>query len=240
MSWFGRSTLVAGVFLVGCFSPSDSDTQTETETGSTGAATGTTGMNPTTGSNPTTGNVDGSTTEAPQAPSCEEYCTLVDDHCTGDLAQYSGVAACEAVCAAMPPGEVGDELGNTVGCRTYHAIAAAEDADTHCPHAGPSGGMVCGSPCESFCTLAAGLCLDGNAQYADTEACLAECMMFPTDSDSIEGDTYACRMYHLTVAALDPDTHCPHIVLDSPVCIDMGGSETGDSGGSTGGGSTGG
>ena len=225
MCWFGRRTLLAGVFIAGCFSPSDADTDTETQASSTGAATGATDTTAdptadpgTTGPGATTGSVDDSTTEAPATPSCEEYCTLVTDHCTDDNAQYSGVAACEAVCAAMPLGDVGDELGNTVGCRTYHAIAAAEAQDPHCPHAGPSGAGVCGSPCESFCTLAAGLCTDADQQFADTEECVAACMMYPIDSDAIDGDTFACRMYHLTVAALQPDVHCPHIVLDSPVC----------------------
>lgn len=243
MSLLGRSALFAGVFVAGCFSPSDADTDTEADASSTGATNPGTSMNPTTdpattSPDPTTGNVDDSTTEAPATPSCEEYCALVDDHCTAEFAQYSGTTSCEAVCAAMPLGNPGDELGNTVGCRTYHAIVAAEAPDPHCGHAGPGGASVCGAPCESFCTLAAGLCTGADEQYADTESCITECMVFSTDSDSIEGDTYACRLYHLTVAALQPDVHCPHIVLDSPVCIDTGGS-TGD-GGSTGSGSTGG
>jgi hypothetical protein len=36
--------------------------------------------------------------------------------------------------------------GHTIGCHTYHAMAAANDEALHCPHAGPGGGGVCVLP----------------------------------------------------------------------------------------------
>ena len=41
------------------------------------------------------------------------------------------------------------------------------------------------------------------------------------DAGDSSGNTLACRLYHLTVAATDAGsaaTHCPHTVADSPVC----------------------
>jgi hypothetical protein len=34
----------------------------------------------------------------------------------------------------------------------------------------------------------------------------------------VSGDSYACRLYHLTQAAVDPVVHCGHIVEASPTC----------------------
>jgi len=208
MRFYAPAGLVLSLAMVACFSPSSDDDNEGTSAATTaGVATA----------------ADESTTSEIAAPSCSEYCGLITDHCGDAQAQYSGATACEAVCEALPPGTVDDELGNTVGCRTYHSIVAAEEPETHCVHAGPGGSGVCGAPCESFCGLAAELCTGADQQYDDTEACLAECMMFPDDvptsTDATEGDSYACRLYHLTVAALQPDVHCPHIVLDSPVCV---------------------
>ena len=60
--------------------------------------------------------------------------------------------------------------------------------------------------------------------FADADDCIAECegwdpepKYFATIED---GDTYACRMHHLTLAAVQPEGHCGHIGTDSPVCHD--------------------
>ena len=213
MRFLAPTGLVLSLAMAACFSPSsDNDDEGTSAAGTTMAAATA---------------ADESTTAVVAVPSCSEYCGLITDHCDGAESQYSGATACEAVCEVLPPGTVDDELGNTVGCRTYHSIVAAEEPETHCVHAGAGGSGVCGAPCESFCGLAAQLCTGDDQQYADTEACLAECMMFPDDvptsTEATEGDSYACRLYHLTVAALQPDVHCPHIVLDSPVCVAAGG-----------------
>ncbi len=153
---------------------------------------------------------------------CERYCALVEDTCEGENRQYQSGQICEAVCASIDPGEVG-VLGDTVECRYSQAIQAAEDPVQFCGPAGPTGGDVCGGRCGAFCTLAMNLCPGELALWPDVSACVADCGAFPDDvpynASVASGDSFACRIYHLTVASLDPNTHCPHIVTDSPVCL---------------------
>ncbi len=167
---------------------------------------------------------DGSSGSGDAAPlSCPQYCTLVGDHCDGDLLQYPGSVECEAMCAGLPVGAIDDTLGNTRGCRAYHASNAIEDPAGHCRHAGPSGDGVCGGNCESFCTLAAALCTDENQVFANSEDCVTQCGQYPVDppysADLLAGDSFACRMFHLSVAALQPSVHCGHIGLVSDTCF---------------------
>ncbi|MEX1366402.1 MAG: hypothetical protein AB1Z98_24975 [Nannocystaceae bacterium] len=160
----------------------------------------------------------------PAQDPCPEYCEIIGDHCGDDLAQYPGQAICEAVCALMDPGEEGDVLGNSAACRAHHAFLAAESADPHCLHGGPTGDTTCGGPCESFCSLARDACPDELSPFLDTDECIAECESWPPQPKYFAGveagDSYACRMHHLTLAALQPDVHCGHIGTDSPVCAD--------------------
>jgi hypothetical protein len=166
------------------------------------------------------GTADGSTGE-PDV--CPEYCGLIQDVCTAELSQYTSDEHCAAVCAALPPGSPGDQLGNSAACRRFQAVQASEAPDTFCGAAGPTGGGVCGATCEVFCGLATVVCTDELAQWPDVPSCVADCMQFPTDVEYnamvVSGDSYACRAYHLTVAALDPGVHCPHIGLVSAVCV---------------------
>lgn len=154
---------------------------------------------------------------------CEAYCGLIDDHCGDAMPQYSGDLICQSVCERMDLGTEQDALGNTVGCRTHHAFLAARSPDPHCLHAGPTGDGTCGAPCESFCSLALRICADGLSPWADADACISDCQMWPEEpqyrADVEDDDTYACRVQHLTLAALDPSTHCGHIGPDSPVCV---------------------
>ena len=136
--------------------------------------------------------------------------------------QYFSASACLAACAVLPDGAASDTSGNTVGCRTYHAGAAASAPAVHCPHAGPGGAGVCGNDCDGFCSIALGVCTGPNQVFADLGQCQSACAGFPTTpaySASVpSGDSFACRLYHLTAAALDPATHCSHIVEASPTC----------------------
>lgn len=154
---------------------------------------------------------------------CPEYCNLVQDVCTADFAQYTSDAICLAVCEAMPPGNPEDQLGNSAACRRFQAVQASENPAGFCGAAGPTGQDVCGARCESFCSLAMTLCTGEHEQWPDVPTCLLDCMQFPEETmfnaSMTMGDSYACRMYHLTVASLDPDVHCPHIGLASPVCV---------------------
>ena len=145
---------------------------------------------------------------------------------------------CMGVCAGFTTiGAIGDTSGDTLGCRLYHAGAAAANASsatTHCPHAGPTGGDkspsglvgTCGEPCTAFCSIAAASCTGGNQQFMDSPACMAACKAFQPDSagyndmDTSSNDM-GCRFYHLSAASVNANaaaTHCPNIVVDSPVC----------------------
>lgn len=78
---------------------------------------------------------------------CATYCTQVTANCTAANAQYDDMADCMAYCTdvAWPAGADTDTTGNTLGCRLYHVGVAAGDPATHCGHAGPTGGSVCGA-----------------------------------------------------------------------------------------------
>ncbi|MGZ3430069.1 MAG: hypothetical protein ACXVCV_25635 [Polyangia bacterium] len=153
------------------------------------------------------------------APTCAAYCAKIQMNCTagsdgGGNAQYSMVSDCTSQCttvAAWPAGMIGDTSGNTIGCRLYHAGAAAADPVLHCPHAGPTGGNVCGSWCDNYCQLMAKNCTGANAVYA-TADCMTKCMTIPTtgQTNDATGNTVQCRIFHLSLAASDPATHCGH------------------------------
>lgn len=203
--------LTASLAVSACFEDISTDTGQEPTSDATQGATD--------------GTADGTADEttAAEVDVCPEYCGLVQDVCTDARAQYTSEEICLGVCAALPPGTPDDQLGNTAGCRRFQAVQAAEAPDTFCGAAGPTGDGVCGAECETFCGLAMGVCTDADEQWPDVPSCLADCMQFPTDveydASVVNGDSYACRMYHLTVAALDPGVHCPHIGLASPVCV---------------------
>lgn len=210
------AALLALTFAPGC--PADGgDTDTDAATAATTGATvdatvGTTGGTmATTGTEPTTGEPAGQT--------CADYCTAVTANCSGATAQYSGMDTCMGACEAFPAGTAADMAGNTLGCRIYHAGAAKMDAATHCTHAGPGGADLCGSNCESFCAIADDACA---GTFADNAACMTACAAYdqtePYDASDAAGDTFACRLYHLTVATTLPADHCAHILPDSAPC----------------------
>ncbi len=165
---------------------------------------------------------DGSADVDPVDPlSCERYCSLLETNCTELNAQYPDEATCLRYCAdeaRLPIGTLDDREGNTVGCRIYHADVAADDPDLHCPHAGPSGGDVCGTWCDNYCHLAETACTGELALYPERAACELACIAIPTTGTAGDpsGNTIQCRIYHLGIAS-GPDmpmTHCPHGAVD--------------------------
>lgn len=154
------------------------------------------------------------------ALSCADYCATIATSCTGAETQWGNLEFCMASCAAFPPGTAADTTTNTLGCRTYHAGAAAGDPATHCVHAGPGGANACGSNCEGFCAIGMAACPD---KWADAAACMTACAGFDDsekyDATDIAGNTLACRLYHATAASVDAATHCGHIGGDSPPCM---------------------
>ncbi len=153
-------------------------------------------------------------------PTCADYCAKITRNCTsggdggGGHAQYASLAACTSYCttnAGWPAGATGAMSGNSIACRLYHAGAAAADPATHCPHAGPSGGNICGSWCDNYCQLMARNCTGANAVY-DAATCMTKCATIPSNGmpgDQV-GNTVQCRIYHLGEAGTDPALHCPH------------------------------
>jgi len=83
---------------------------------------------------------------AADPPQCQDYCDTYLKNCTDKLNAYVDAADCLAQCGEWYPGTAADTMGDTVGCRIYHAGVAMADANTHCPHAGPGGAMVCVAP----------------------------------------------------------------------------------------------
>ncbi|MBZ0232297.1 MAG: hypothetical protein K8M05_08080 [Deltaproteobacteria bacterium] len=154
---------------------------------------------------------------------CDDYCTLVMRNCQGAVAQYSDQSTCMATCRAMEVGTPGARDGNTIACRTFWA-AIAEGEMAECTSAGPGGDGTCGTNCESFCNATLAICADqNNPPYASSAECTTACGSFsaaePFDASDIAGDTLACRIYHMTAASTDPDTHCQHTGVASVTCI---------------------
>ena len=160
---------------------------------------------------------------------CESYCTANIAACSGANVQWADAAdaqaSCENFCAQWEDGTPGDMQGNTRECRSYHTTAAESDAATHCPHAGPYGGAVCGTnQCEEFCGQHELLCAGTGNTYASTNDCLVDCGGLADNADPFQpdvdgSDTFACRGYHLTVAAEDTanlEAHCGHAMGDAP------------------------
>jgi hypothetical protein len=185
--------------------------------------------------------VDAPTTVEPLAQNCTTYCSAIETACTGANAQYAAAPAtnCSATCAEFPVGTAQDTSGNTLGCRLYHTqnVTKTGDAATHCPHAGPAGAKVdaaagtCGDACTNFCALEVKTCGTTDApltgitpQYQNAAACMTACAAFSKTTQytaaATTGDSLACRLYHVTNAALNaakspPDltaasTHCGH------------------------------
>lgn len=173
--------------------------------------------------NPTTTDGSGGSSGGGAALDCNTYCDAITANCTAANAQYSSKESCMGACAAFPVGAAADTSGNTLGCRTYHSGAAAMDAATHCVHAGPGGAGACGSNCEGFCAIAVATC---PTEHPDEATCMTTCMGFadtePFDAGDVAGDTLACRLYHLSVAATDAAsamTHCAHTAAMSAPCV---------------------
>ncbi len=154
---------------------------------------------------------------SPPYAGCVEYCESIMASCTGDLAQYKFMPNCLASCALFPAGEEGAESGASMGCRVTHAALAVDEPDPHCRHAGPSGGGVCGAPCDAYCDLMMAVC----DLYADDGECMEVCAGFPDtvlySINENRGDTVQCRLFHATMASA-ADGHCGTASAESGPC----------------------
>lgn len=157
-----------------------------------------------------------------QALSCDSYCSTITANCKDANNMYADMASCMGACAAFPEGTTADAMGNTLGCRTYHAGAAMGDPATHCVHAGPGGAGVCGANCDGFCSIATETC---KTEWPDMASCMTACAGFADtvaySAAATGGDSLACRLYHLSVASSSSDNaamHCPHTMAVSDTC----------------------
>jgi hypothetical protein len=138
------------------------------------------------------------------------------------------MAECNKICPFLELGtDDAATSGATIGCRHYHAGAAASTGDyvTHCVHAGVSGGQGnCGTQCDALCQISTKGCNGTNAVYTDFADCNKTCGFafnssgkYPTDTGVA---TLQCRLYHATVAVSTQDlSHCLHTsVSTNGVC----------------------
>lgn len=169
---------------------------------------------------------------------CDAYCTLIQELCTGGRLQFSSVDACLGLCSSFPEGTLDDEGGNTLGCRIHRletAKAMIEDSD--CAAAGPGGDGVCGDNCVSLCASMATVCPSSFESTGDCEAdCaqLADCGPYAVDTAVTPDDsTVQCRLYHVSAAAINfggtpgeltpsQTTHCPHADGTTECIIEAG------------------
>jgi len=151
---------------------------------------------------------------------CDNYCYTMGVTCP---TQAAGALPCAGFCSPMPPGNITDVSGDTVDCRIYHANNANITGDaTHCLHATPSGGGVCGTPCNVYCGLALSVCTGSLALYNSTATCQTACAGLNATGlpGAVSGDTLQCRIYHLGAASATGNTsyHCPHGGVNSATC----------------------
>jgi hypothetical protein len=149
------------------------------------------------------------------ADPCNEYCTAITANCTGTNIQYPDFNFCMNVCKTLPAGSPDDETGNTIQCRLKRAKQTFEP-ETVCQVAGPSGGEVCGTLCDSYCTSMLEVC----TEFSNRTACLNECEglvdLGTYNSTMQSGPEQQCRLYHVNAAASDAKTHCKHAAGASP------------------------
>jgi hypothetical protein len=126
---------------------------------------------------------DGTTAVGPPATysvACQSYCMTMQANCTGANAAYDDMETCQRYCneAGWPTTGNGRNTDNSLECRAYYANVAATVpvmAPNACAYAGPSGGNVCGTRCEDFCTALSALC--PTTSHLDT--CMSTCGAFP-------------------------------------------------------------
>ena len=227
-------TLASSLVLIAtaCGGDDEGDT-TSTGTGGDGGS-GATGGSGGTSSGTATGTASGTGTGTGGmgtggAEPCEVYCGDNIANCSGTNAQWVGAdpeGFCAATCEFFAPGTEGETGGDTLACRQTATDDAVADPAGSCPASGPYGAATCGTTqCEVYCNLIQSVCVGGNEQYGSEAECLTACALLPdattpyTGDETAIGNTFACRGYHLTAAAVDPDTHCVHAGGQAQPCM---------------------
>jgi hypothetical protein len=170
-------------------------------------------------------------------PVCEDYCRTVGAACQGDDAVYESEEQCLAACAVFEPGESGERVENTFGCRQSHAYSSLLAPAAHCAHASPAGDGHCGlddadgestGNCDSYCMLLEAACPDElDATYGSVADCQSDCAASPESFQAAQdqgysvataedlGDALQCRILH-AVRTLGGDEACAAAVGGSP------------------------
>ncbi len=162
---------------------------------------------------------------------CEHYCDVVMQNCTGPNAEYLSRPICVSMCPAFEiNATAGDTADDSLGCRLFFASAAASTPVTSCRFAGPLGGGHCGSnPCAPFCALDVNYCASPLPVAYDggTTDCEKDCKGYPYlvadagDTTLESTDTLNCRLWHLETAFTSSkfgSFHCPHTAQVSSTC----------------------
>lgn len=166
---------------------------------------------------------------------CDEYCALVQSHCSGEHTQYASTEDCLSFCRHIPAGDP-HEPKATAGmyCRQWYAgNPSLTDPETYCAAAGPFGGGICGDRCTAFCQVAVSACVPetpdaGAAPYASLPKCKTECLEYAFREAGADGggegldgpttgDTLNCRMHHLRSAVADAGS-CEALGADAGSC----------------------
>lgn len=154
-------------------------------------------------------------------PTCVAYCAAIMAACNASNQQYSDMPDCMNSCLAFPVGQSGDNLVDTLGCRSAHAAmaaASAADAAIHCVHAGPGGDFICGDNCSGYCDIVMMYCTAANAAkvYDTRDQCLSDCgMRVETTSytagapgRTTMGNEIGCLLYYAQMASAAPASTC--------------------------------
>jgi hypothetical protein len=150
---------------------------------------------------------------------CDEYCTLMEDACGSKaLRQYSEKKQnCIDFCAAtFGASEDTNPKGDTLACRMAQAQLAKESGGDGCVEAGPTGGSVCGDPCENYCRGLRALCEEQANLIGD--GCVEGCRAMPHAGTTfvypaLPGFSFECRAYHLQLTVtIEPELHCEHSI----------------------------
>ncbi|HEY6728185.1 MAG TPA: hypothetical protein VI197_29450 [Polyangiaceae bacterium] len=155
-------------------------------------------------------------------PSCSRYCDVLEVACRGDNEVYENRDQCLGACAELELGEPLDDIEDTIGCRTWHAVSSLSDPNNHCSHAGPTGDGHCGlddppvdptefAACRPYCRLIEAACpTEFASTFGNNGACVSQCddagESFGADADqdytvksvieAEDGDTLSCRTLH--------------------------------------------
>jgi len=154
-------------------------------------------------------------------------------HTTGLLATFAMIAA-----GGVWAGCSNNDGGNDGGTNDGGGNDVAQKPDTG-NDSGPvdSGGDTAQGvdasalDCTYYCSTITSVCTGTNQQYLDNATCMTMCNEgVPNDAGAgaTSGDSLACRMYHLSVAATSDSnaaTHCPHA---GPFGYDMCGGQCED------------